>query len=335
MRSEGSAIVAQADSAALSPRGLGARVRDADPRTYVVYVIFLGILAFFAITLNDEGFLASDNLLNILRQAAPIAIMSAAFVFVLSAGEIDLSIGAVVGLAALVTAVVLRDVGLVAGIAAGLGVGSLVGLINGAAVAGLRVPSFLVTLATMGIAMGLARTITDLESVAITNLNYTEVFGSGDLGPIPGLVVWMLAIVCLGHLLLRHRVFGAHVLAVGDDPEAARVAGVAVGRVKMAVLTLSGAAAGLAGMLYAGRLESARYTLGEADLLIVIAAVILGGTRLFGGYGSVIGALIGSLIIVMLNNGLILMGLSVSEQLIAQGGILLLAVVLTLRERRQ
>ena len=333
MRSEGSTIAAGADSGALAAPSLRDRIRDADPRTYVVYVIFLGILAFFALTLRDEGFLTSDNLLNILRQAAPIAIMAAAFVFVLSAGEIDLSIGAVVGLAAVVTAVALRDVGLGAGIAAGLGVGALVGLINGAVVAALRVPSFLVTLATMGIAMGLSRTISDLKSVAVTNFDYTDFFGSGDVGPIPGLVVWMLAIVALGHVLLRHRVFGAHVLAVGDDAEAARVAGVTVGRVKLAVLVLSGAAAGLAGMLYAGRLEAARYTLGEADLLIVIAAVILGGTRLFGGYGSVIGALIGSVIIVMLNNGLILMGLSVSEQLIAQGGILLLAVVLTLRER--
>jgi ribose transport system permease protein len=342
MRSEGSKIVAQADSGALGvrslraqvrPRSLGARLRDADPRTYVVYLIFLGILGFFAITLNDEGFLTSENLLNILRQAAPIAVMASAFVFVLSAGEIDLSIGAVVGLAAVITAMVLRDVGLIAGIAAGLGVGALVGLINGVVVAALRVPSFLVTLATMGVAMGLSRTVSDLKSIAVTNFDYTDLFGSGDVGPIPGLVVWMLVIVAAGHLLLRHRAFGAHVLAVGDDREAARVAGVPVGRVKLAVLVLSGAAAGLAGMLYAGRLESARYTLGEADLLIVIAAVILGGTRLFGGYGSVIGALIGSVIIVMLNNGLILMGLSVNEQLIAQGGILLLAVVLTLRER--
>lgn len=334
MRSEGSAIAAHAGSEALNGRSLRERVRDTDPRTYVVYLIFLGILAFFAATLSDEGFLNSDNLLNILRQAAPVAIMAAAFVFVLSAGEIDLSIGAVVGLAAVVTAIVLRDVGFVAGVAAGVGVGAFVGLINGTVVAALRVPSFLVTLATMGIAMGLSRSITDLESVAITNLDYVDFFGSGDVGPIPGLVIWMLAVVVVGHLLLRYRVFGAHVLAVGDNREAARVAGVSVGRVKLAVLVLSGAAAGLAGMLYAGRLESARYTLGEADLLIVIAAVILGGTRLFGGYGSVIGALIGSLIIVMLNNGLILMGLSVSEQLIAQGGILMLAVMLTLRERR-
>ena len=107
-----------------SPRGsLLARARQVDPRTYVVYVAFLLILAFFAVTLQDDGFLTSDNLLNIARQTAPITVMAVGIVFVLSAGEIDLSIGSIVALAALVAAIVLRDVGLVAGVAAGLGVG--------------------------------------------------------------------------------------------------------------------------------------------------------------------------------------------------------------------
>jgi ribose transport system permease protein len=326
---------ADAGAAASSQPSVRARLRHADPRTYVVYLIFLGIFVFFAITLGDKGFLTDNNLLNVARQAAPIAIMAVGLAFVLSAGEIDLSIGAVVGLSALVTAVVLRDVGLVAGIAAGLGVGAGVGLVNGAFVTLLRIPSFLVTLATMGIVTGLARTVTDLKTVAILDESYINVFGSGDVGAVPGLVIWMVAVGVVGHLLLRHRRFGAHVLATGDNADAARVSGVAVARVKLAVLVLSGALAGLAGMLYAGRLEAARYTLGETDLLVVISAVIIGGTSLFGGYGSVIGAVIGALILAVLNNGLILMGLSVNEQLIAQGGILLLAVAATLRERRR
>lgn len=316
------------------PTGWRSRLGGADPRAYVVYVVLGLILAFFAITLRDDGFLTSGNLLNVARQTAPLAIMAAGFVFVLSAGEIDLSIGAVVALAALVTAVVLRDVGLVAGIAAGLGVGVAVGLFNGLFVTLLRLPSFLVTLATMGLITGLARTITDLKSVPVIDETYVNLFGSGDLGPVPGIVVWALMIVALGHLLLRERRFGAHVLAVGDAREAARVAGVRVERVKLGVLVISATCAALAGMLYAGRLQAARYSLGEADLLLVIAAVILGGTRLFGGYGSVIGALVGALVLGVLNNGLILMGLSVNEQFIAQGAILLLAVSLTLRERR-
>lgn len=323
----------QAPRREADPRGsVLARVRRVDPRQYVVYVAFLLILAFFAITLHDDGFLTSDNLLNIARQTAPITVMAVGVVFVLSAGEIDLSIGSVVALAALVGAIVLRDVGLVAGIAAGLGVGAAVGLVNGLFVTGLRLPSFLVTLATMGLVAGLARWTTDLEAVAVVNDTFTNVFGSGDVGPIPGLVVWTIAIVALGHFVYRHRRFGAHVLAIGDNADAARVTGINVNRVRLAVLVISGTAAGLAGLLYLGRVQAASYTLGASDLLIVIAAVVIGGTRLFGGAGSVVGALVGSLIMGMLTNGLILMGLDSNQQMVAQGVLLLIAISLTLRE---
>ena len=121
-------------------------------------------------------------------------------------------------------------------------------------------------------------------------------------------------------------------LATGDNAAAARLAGIHIDRVRFGVLTLSGAAAALAGVLYAGRLGGATYTLGDGDLLVVIAAVVIGGTRLFGGKGSVIGALLGSLLLATLTNGLILWGLSSSEQLIAQGVLLLAAIALTLRE---
>jgi ribose transport system permease protein len=311
---------------------LAQRLRGVDPRAYVVYVAFLLILVFFALTLHDDGFLTSANLLNIAKQTAPITVMAVGMVFVLSAGEIDLSIGSIVALSSLVTAVVLRDVGLVAGIAAGLGTGLVVGVVNGLFVTLLRLPSFLVTLATMGLVGGLSRAITDLESVAVTNQTFANVFGSGDVGPVPSLIVWTLAVLAIGHVAYRHRRFGAHVLATGDNPAAARVTGIRVDRVKLTVLVVSATAAALAGMLYTGRLQGANYNLGSSDLLLVIAAVVIGGTRLFGGSGSVIGALVGSLIMGMLNNGLILAGLSSSEQLIAQGVLLLLAISLTLRE---
>lgn len=324
------ATQAEADQA----QSVSARLRGIDPRTYVVYLAFLLILGFFAVTLSDDGFLTSDNLLNIVKQTAPISVMAVATVFVLSAGEIDLSIGAVVALAALVAAVVLRDVGLVAGIAAGLGTGVAVGLVNGLFVTLLRLPSFLVTLAMLGLVEGLGRSITDLRSVAITDQTYVNVFGSDDVGPVPSLIVWTIGAVVVGHFVYRHRRFGAHVLATGDNALAARVTGIRVNRVKIAVLVMSATAAALAGLLYAGRLQSANYSLGSSDMLLVIAAVVIGGTRLFGGAGSVVGALIGSLIMGVLNNGLILSGLSASNQLMAQGALLLLAISLTLRERK-
>lgn len=300
-------------------------------RRYFVYFAFLALLAFFAITLHDDGFLSQTNLLNIVRQTTPVTVMAVAVVFVLSAGEIDLSLGAVIALSALVTADVMQDHAAVLGVAAGLSVGMGVGAVNGGLVAVLGLPSFLVTLASMGVVAGLARTITDLRSVAVEDQGFIDIFGSGDVGPVPGLAFWALGAVALGQFGFRHRRFGAHVLAVGDNRAAARATGIRVDRVKFAVLVISGTAAALAGILYTGRVQGASYTLGEQDLLTVIAAVVIGGTRLFGGQGSVIGALVGSLIMGMLTNGLILSGLSSSEQLVAQGLLLLLAITLTAR----
>lgn len=310
------------------------RLRDPESRRFVVYVLFLLIFVFFAATLHDDGFLSPTNLLNIVRQTSPIIVMAVAVVFVLSAGEIDLSLGAVVALSALVTADVMQSQSAVLAIAAGLAVGVGVGIVNGLFVTALVLPSFLVTLASMGIVAGLARSITNLESIAVDNRRFVDIFGSGDVGPIPGLAFWALGAVVLGHVAFRHTRFGAHVVAVGDNTRAARSAGIRVDRVRVGVFVLSGAAAALAGILYTGRLQGASYTVGEQDLLTVIAAVVLGGTRLFGGKGSVVGALVGSLVLGMLTNGLILWGLSSSGQLIAQGALLLLAISLTLRGRR-
>jgi ribose transport system permease protein len=315
-------------------RSASRRLRRIEPRQYVVYAAFLLILVFFAITLRDDNFLSHQNLLNIVKQTTPITVMAVALVFVLSAGEIDLSIGSVVALTSLVAGLALRDYGLVLGVLAGLGVGIATGIINGFFVTLLRLPSFLVTLAMLGLVAGLARWITDLESVAVVNSTFTNVFGSGSVGPVPSLAIWTVVVVGIGYFAFRHMRFGAHVVATGDNTAAARVSGIRVARVKFGVLVLSGAAASLAGLLYAGRIQSGTYTLGESDLLTVIAAVVLGGTRLFGGAGSVIGALFGSLIMGMLNNGLILMGLSAAGQMIAQAIILLAAISITLREPR-
>jgi ribose transport system permease protein len=315
-------------------RSVRARLRAVEPRRYVVYVAFLLLFLFFAVTLRDDGFLTETNLLNIVRQTTPVTVMAVAVVFVLSAREIDLSLGSVVALSALVTAEVMQSHSAALAVAAGLGVGVAVGAVNGLCVTLLRLPSFLVTLASLSVVAGLARTITNLESVAVENESFISIFGSGNVGPIPSLAFWAVGAVALGHFVFRHMRFGAHFLATGDDAAAARATGIRVDRVKFAVLVLSGTSAAFAGILYTGRLEGASYTLGEQDLLTVLAAVVIGGTRIFGGAGSVIGALVGSLIMGILTNGLILWGLSSSEQLIAQGVLLLLAISLTLREPR-
>lgn len=299
---------------------------------YVVYLGFVGIFLFFAIMLADAGFLSTRNLSNIVLQTAPATVMAIGLVFVLSAGEIDLSFGSIVAVSALSAAVALQSYPLLVGVAAGLGAGIAIGWLNGMLVAYLRLPSFLVTLATMGIFAGVARWMTDLRSIPVTNSTFTGFFGSGSLWGIPSLVIWTVAVVLFGHLIYRETRFGAHVLATGDNARAAQVSGIRVRRIRLQVLMISGACAGLAGLLYAGRLQAARYTLGESDLMTVIAAVIVGGTALFGGKGSIIGALVGSLMMGMLNNGLILMGLSVSLQMMIKGLIVLIAVAISLRD---
>ncbi|MBV8472942.1 MAG: ABC transporter permease [Hyphomicrobiales bacterium] len=307
-------------------------LKTTNPSRYVIYVGFLAIFAVFAVVLRDDGFATPANLLNIVQQTTPVTVMAVGMVFVLTAGEIDLSVGSIVAVSALLAAVAMRTLPWPVGVLAGVGAGAAIGALNGALVAYGRLPSFLVTLATMGVFAGVGRRMTDLKSIPIENDVFNALFGSGSLFGVPSLVIWAAAAVGLGYFVFRETRFGAHVHATGDSARAARATGIRVLRLRFAVLTLSGALAGLAGLLYAGRLNGARYTLGEADLLTVIAAVIVGGTRLNGGSGSIIGALIGSLLMGMLNNGLILMGYQPSDQMIARGLIILIAVALTLRE---
>ncbi|WP_037154464.1 ABC transporter permease [Rhizobium freirei] len=307
--------------------------RLANLKNYVVYLGFLAIFLFFAIVLKDSGFLTARNLSNIVLQTAPATIMAIGLVFVMSAGEIDLSIGSTVAVSALAAAVALAAYGPIAGIAAGLGAGLFIGLINGVLVAYVRLPSFLVTLATLGLFAGVSRSMTNLRSIPVTDEFFTGFFGSGALFGIPSLIWWTVIGVAVGHIIYRETRFGAHVLALGDNARAASVSGISVPKMRLAVLMISGTLAGLAGLLYAGRLQAAKYTLGETDLMTVIAAVIVGGTLLNGGKGSIVGALVGSLMMGMLNNGLILMGLSVSDQMIVRGFIILAAVAVSLREK--
>jgi ribose transport system permease protein len=298
-------------------------------RQNIIYIGFVVIFLVFAATLNDKGFLNPNNLLNIVRQTAMIAVMAVAMTFVLSAGEIDLSVGAVAGLATVTVAMAIAVAGPVGGVLAGLATGLAVGMFNGWLTTKIGIPSFLTTLAMMGIAKGVAMWISDTAAVPILSAGYSWVFGGGSVGPIPVLMFWMAIIAGIGHIALRRSGFGRRVLATGGGETAARYSGIDTASIKFRVLMLSSCAAALAGMLYAGRLQSGRFQLGEGDELSVIAAAVLGGTSLFGGKGTVIGTIVGALMIGLINNGLILMGLEFSQQLIARGGIIILAVALS------
>ena len=298
-------------------------------RQNIIYLGFIGIFIFFAITLGHKGFLDSTNLLNIIRQTAMISVMAVAMTYVLAAGEIDLSVGAVAGLASVTTAMGMDIGGVFFGIGCGLATGLAVGMLNGLLTTRIGIPSFLTTLAMMGVAKGVAMWVSDTRAVPILSREYAWIFGGGNLGPIPVLLFWTLIFLVAGHIVLRKTTFGRYVLATGGSETAARYSGVDTLSIKFKVLIISSMAAAVAGMLYAGRLQSGRFQLGEGDELSVIAAAVLGGTSLFGGKGTVIGSIMGALMIGLINNGLILMGLEFSQQLIARGAIISLAVAIS------
>ena len=296
-------------------------------QNYVVYIFFAVVLAFFAFTIGDKGFLTVTNLFNIARTTAMITVIGVAMTFVISAGELDLSVGSIAALAALTCALVMEagypwPVAAMAAIISGLAVGAL----NGFFVTGIGIPSFLVTLGMMQFIRGLDMRVTYTNPVAISNQTFNGLFGSGYIFGVPSLLIWSVVIAIIGHVVLKYTGFGREILATGGNRLAAEYSGVKTRRIKFAAFLLTGAAAALAGMLYSGMMQTARFNFGERAELMSIAAVILGGTSLFGGKGTIIGTFAGSLLIGTINNGLIIMGLDVSEQLMIAGGIIILAV---------
>jgi ribose transport system permease protein len=299
-----------------------------DWRRDIIYVGFVVVFLVFAVLLGDQGFLSTTNLLNILRQTAIITIIAVGMTYVIACAEIDLSVGSIAGLTSITAAMTIAAFGLVPGIIAGLLVGVVVGAINGALVAFLRIPSFLVTLAMLGIAAGVAQWVTASAPQPILDSTFTTIFGGGNIGRLPGLVIWSAVVVAVGAVVLKKGRFGRQVLATGANRTAAEYSGINTRTIKFRVMMISAMAASLAGLLYAGRLQSGRFQWGAGDELSAIAAVILGGTALAGGRGSVVGTLFGALLIGVINNGLILAGLDSSQQQVIRGVIIVLAVAL-------
>jgi ribose transport system permease protein len=309
-------------------RGVAARLAGLEWRRNIIYIAFVAVFVLFAVLLGDDGFLSQNNLLNIFRQTATITIIAVGMTYVIACAEIDLSVGSVAGLSSVCCAMALANYGMVVGILAGLAVGLVVGAINGGLVSLLGIPSFLVTLGMLGIAAGTAQWITDSAPKPILNDTFNLIFGGGDFGPVPGLLVWTAAFIAVGALVLNRTPFGRKVVATGGNRTAADFTGVNTRLIKFQVLLISATVASIAGMLYAGRLQTGRFQWGTGDELSAIAAVILGGTNLFGGRGRVIGTLFGALLIGLVNNGLILAGLDSSQQQVVRGAIIILAVAL-------
>ena len=298
----------------------------------IVYVSFILVFAFFGILLGGT-FLSLNNLLNITRQTAMISVMAVAMTLVISSGMIDLSIGSITALSGLIAALIMRETGsMFLGIAGALSFGILIGSVNGVLITKVRIPAFLATLGTMGVVRGLAMWSADRAVIPIQNSTFNFIFVIGSIGGvIPTLFFWTIFFTIIGYFLLNRLPFGRHVLSTGGNQVAARFSGINTDFVKIKVMALSGLFAAFAGLMYAARMQAARHTYGEGDELSVIAAVIIGGTSMAGGHGFILGALIGSLLVGMINNGLILAGLDISQQTVIRGAIIIIATAISNR----
>ncbi len=299
----------------------------------VVSIALFFIFCCVVFSLITSNFPTGNNWLNIIRQTAPLLIVASAMTFVITTGGIDLSVGSTLALVGALSAIALNQWGLPWPVVliGGLLVGALVGLINGFFIAWEGIPAFIVTLATLAVVRGIALLITQGYSIPIpADSAFTFMGRAWVLGiPMPALIGIVVLIVA--HIALNHMRFGRYVTAIGANAEGARRSGINTKTVTLRVYMLSGMAAALAGMIITARLGSGSSNQGEGFELQVIAAVVLGSTSLFGGFGTIIGTLLGALSIAVIQNGLILSHISPFYTQIATGTIILLAIWLNTR----
>lgn len=314
-------------------RGRGAGVQAEAlvvPLTIVALVIALSILT--------DSFLVRGNLINVLTQMATLAIVAFGVTIVMIGGNFDLSVGSQVALHGSVSAIVMSDTGSIwLGVLAGLVTGALFGLLNGSLVAGLSMNPFIATLGTLVMGRGIALAVTDARPV--TGLpEGLQSFGLGTVIGLPWLVWVMLGCFLIAVVVVHVTPFGLRVFATGGNREAARLAGIRVKRVTISTFIISGLFAAVAGIALTARLRSGQPTVGELLELFAVAAVVLGGSSLYGGRGSVWRTLFGVMLIAIIQNGLNLLNVPAPYQQIAIGAVFIIAAssefVRTLGRRR-
>jgi len=307
------------------------------------------------LSIASPHFLKVDNFANITRQSSITAILAVGQTLVILTSGIDLSVGAIAAISASAAAVLMTQrfavLGMVIGpLSFGLGlvvalaIGALCGMINGLIITRGRIPDFIATLGTLTIFQGIALIITGGLPVP-SHITATELkgylppqmiwMGAGEILGIPVAGIIAVVIVVLGWLLLRYTVLGRAVFAVGGNREAARVSGINIEKTKVATYLLSGLIAAIAGFVLAGRMNSSNALMAGEENLRSIAAVVIGGTNLFGGEGGVVGSLIGAFIMGELNNGLNLLNVSTFWQRIVQGFVIIMVVVFDQWRRRR
>lgn len=316
------------------PRFLG--LREAG----VYYALLLLILALAAVcaALGRPGYLSAVNVINILYQAAPVALMGVAMTVVLITGNFDLSVASVAALAAAVQIGAVDAVGFWPALFLALAAAGAVGLLNGVMVQLVGINAFIVTLGTLTAIRGLVLVVTGGRSLMVQTpaaLTTMTNFESGRAGPFPYPVLYMAAFTLLVWLVLHFTTVGRRTYAVGGNAEAARLCGISVNGYRIGAFVLSGLAAGFAGVLYASRFGAMNPTALQGEELTVIAAAILGGTSLFGGAGSVLKTVAGALVLYTLTNGFNILNLGANFQGLIEGTVLIgAAAIYTVGGRR-
>lgn len=302
-------------------------------RSTIQRLVTLGVLIVIGIILSflSNKFLTPTNLTNVLRQVSMVVIVASAVNLVMITGGLDLSIGGVLAFSGVVMAQFA-----VAGYPVWLSMvfavfaGALIGVINGSLIVGTKMTPVIATIGTMYITRGLAFVVSGGHSVTNGLPDGFDFISIGRVGPIPLLVIIMFAVFFVFWIILNRTLLGKYVYALGGSEETTRLSGVSVGRIRFAIYTISGALAGFAGALMASRLSAGDPNVGQGFEFDVVVAIVLGGTSLSGGEGSLTGTLIGALIVAILTNGMNLIGIGSIYQYIVEGIVLVIAVVIDL-----
>ena len=301
--------------------------------------IFISLVVLcIALTIATEYFLTSKNIINVLFQISTNAMIAFGMTYVILLGGIDLSVGSTLALSGITAMAMMARYSwdIVPAMLAGLLIGVVVGVINGLLVTKVKMPAFIVTLATMNITRGLALVTTSGKPIYAQDERLLIV-GNGKLFDlVPYQIIYMLIVFLILFVVLNYTRYGKHLYATGGNKEAARFSGINVDRISIIAYIIQGTIAGLAGIFTSARLYSGLPTMGEGAEMDAIAAVVLGGTMMAGGSGTLGGTLIGALIIGVMNNGLNLLGMNSYWQDVVKGGIILLAIYIDiLKKKRQ
>jgi ribose/xylose/arabinose/galactoside ABC-type transport system permease subunit len=319
-------------SQSLGIAGVFKKMRQVRETGLILVLILLGIILSF----STPAFFTGENFLNILKQVTLVTIVACGQTFVLTSGGIDLSVGGILGLSSIIMAwTATHGLPTAGAVAVCLVFGTFVGLVNGILITRLKLPPFIITLGMASITKGFVLVITKGYSIMMNSDSIIIVLGQNSWGIFPIMVIFLPVVVVISHWFYNYTIFGNRVKAIGGNETAARLSGINISKNKILTYALCGLLCGLAGLIITGRLNSGNPNAGNNFDMNSIAAVIVGGTALSGGSGTIIGTMLGALLMGVISNGLVLLGVNMYWQTVATGAIIILVCSLDAFSQRK